>query len=100
MAAILVFAIYFAIIFIVWLVVLVPLYMLIPLSSILWRWPICTGCGALAGAAIMVAVDVVILRTPLNNLIVTAAVVGGTTCLFGSLTRDYFHRNNNNDRNA
>ena len=91
----------FLIVFVVWLVALVPLYMLVPRSSLLWRWPICTSCGAVAGAAIMFATDIRhFLQDPSNNLILTAAVIGGTTCLFGSLTRDFFHRDNGDNRNA
>jgi hypothetical protein len=33
-----------------WLVLLLPLYLFVPFRSILWRWPICTLCGALGGA--------------------------------------------------
>ncbi len=37
----------------VWFIVLIPLYLFIPLSSPLWRWPICMLCGAAAGFLIM-----------------------------------------------
>ena len=30
----------------VWLFVLIPLYLFVPLSSPLWHWPICMVCGA------------------------------------------------------
>ena len=89
------------IVFVVWLVALVPLYMLVPRNSLLWRWPICTFCGAMAGAAIMIAFDIrYFLQDPLDNLILTAAVIGGTTCLFGSLTRDFFRFDTTNMRNS
>ncbi len=37
----------------VWLFVLIPLYLFVPPSSPLWRWPICTACGTLAGITII-----------------------------------------------
>src|SRR5260370_30541600 len=37
----------------VWLLLLVPLYLFVPSSSSLWRWPVCTICGAVAGYLIM-----------------------------------------------
>src|SRR3954469_20320442 len=36
-----------------WLVALVPLYLFVPRRSFLWRWPVCTTCGAAAGGLIM-----------------------------------------------
>src|SRR3954454_20516658 len=40
-------------VFTIWAVALVPLYFLIPSQSILWRWPVCSACGAAAGMALM-----------------------------------------------
>src|SRR6266478_329780 len=37
----------------IWLLVLIPLYLFIPSSSKLWRWPVCTLCGAVAGVAVI-----------------------------------------------
>src|SRR4051812_6138722 len=37
----------------VWLFVLIPLYFFVPLSSPLWRWPVCTACGAIGGFLVM-----------------------------------------------
>src|SRR6266513_3907152 len=37
----------------VWALILIPLYLFIPSSSMLWRWPICTLCGAAAGFLIV-----------------------------------------------
>ena len=78
---------------VIWFFVLVPLYCRVPLRSILWRWPVCTACGAAAGATI---------AHPFGQIIGTAlgALIGGATCLFGSLTRHYFHRPNDNTRNT
>ena len=36
-----------------WLFVLLPLYLFVPLRSVLWRWPVCTACGAVCGALIL-----------------------------------------------
>jgi hypothetical protein len=37
----------------VWALILIPLYLFIPSSSMLWRWPICTLFGAVAGFLIV-----------------------------------------------
>jgi hypothetical protein len=37
----------------VWLFVLIPLYLFVPPSSVLWRLPVCTTCGVLAGILII-----------------------------------------------
>ena len=83
------------IVLVVWFFVLVPLYFRVPLHSILWRWPVCTACGAAAGAAIMYVL-------PFRQMVGTGlpALIGGATCLFGSLTRNNSHRSNDNSRNA
>ncbi len=80
---------------VVWLFILVPLYFRVPLQSVLWRWPVCTACGAAAGATIMYVL-------PFRQLvgIGLASLIGAATCLFGALTRDHFHRLNDNTRNA
>ena len=80
---------------VVWLFMLVPLYFMVPLHSMLWRWPICSACGALAGALIMLP-----LGHPLNDFAAFAALIGGATCFFGSVFRNRFHRANDNIRNA
>jgi hypothetical protein len=82
-------------IFCVWLVVGMPLYLLIPIRSPLWRWPICTICGAIGGAAIMLVVGRAVLSSsePWGDYVrpsIVAAGVGWITCFFASLTRRYF----------
>lgn len=81
-----------AFVFATWLVVLLPLYFLVPSRSVLWRWPICTFCGAIAGALIMFGFYG---PNPLDSgsmlMIVLAAATGGATCLFGALTTHRFH---------
>jgi hypothetical protein len=37
----------------VWLLVLIPLYIFVPSSSVLWRAPICSVCGVIAGVLIL-----------------------------------------------
>ena len=44
-----------AFVFATWLFLLLPLYLFLPRTSFLWRWPVCTLCGALAGPAIVFA---------------------------------------------
>jgi hypothetical protein len=79
----------------VWVLILVPLYLFVPWHSILWRWPICTACGALAGFAIMTLFFGGIsgfdqLSSGAWDFYVIAAVVGGVTCLVGALTKHIF----------
>ncbi len=73
-----------------WLLFLVP-YCLVPTRSVLWRWPVCTLCGGVAGGAVM-AILLVAVGEARNGepLVVLAAQVGAVTCLSGSLTRKFF----------
>ncbi|HVK59499.1 MAG TPA: hypothetical protein VM735_12015 [Candidatus Kapabacteria bacterium] len=81
-----------AFVFAAWVVALLPLYLLVPPSSVLWRWPVCTVCGALAGAGIMFVISRFIF--PLSYFdaksVVVPAFVGAITCLFASLTAPFF----------
>jgi hypothetical protein len=79
----------------VWALILVPLYMFIPPSSILWRWPVCTVCGAAAGLLIVGVVfggipGVGHVSSGAWGSYILAAIVGGVTCLIGSLTKHIF----------
>ena len=74
----------------VWLVVLVPLYLFVPHSWPLWRWSICTALGAISGMCIVLAFLSRPGVNPPQNMLswyILAAVIGGTTCLVGSLIR-------------
>jgi len=73
----------------VWAAVLVPLYLLIPPRSILWRWPSCTVCGGLAGAAIMFGWGRIYYPHAVDSsrYVMLAAIIGGVTCFTGSITR-------------
>lgn len=80
----------------VWLLVLIPLYVLVPTTSLLWRAPLCTACGSGAGLLIVAAL-LFGSGWPVDALgwlaYASGAVVGGVSCLTGSLTRARFqHR--------
>ena len=95
-AALLAFPLYSVpFVLVVWLLTLVPLYFMVPLHSVLWRWPVCTACGAIAGAVIMLP-----FGHPLSSFAGLAALIGGATCFFGSVLRNHFHDANDNTRNA
>jgi hypothetical protein len=76
-----------------WFVALLPLYLLVPLHSILWRWHVCTVCGFTAGAAIMLVFGRIMSPPQVDSwpYVILAGIVGGVTCLFASLTRHRFH---------
>ena len=82
----------------VWLIVLIPLYFFVPVSSRLWRCPICVLCGALAGFLIMAGAFLVVpgggsWSSGAWAMCGIAAFVGGAICLVGSLTRRVFKPN-------
>lgn len=74
------------------LFVFLPLYVFVQPNSVLWSWPVCASCGALFGASLMFVLG---FPNPLaqSNIvfIVFAALTGGVTCLFASLTKSKFH---------
>jgi hypothetical protein len=79
----------------VWLLVLIPLYFFIPLSSPLWHWPICTACGGAAGFLVMAAFFLAFTghdswSSGVWEFCGIAALVGGGTCFVGSVTRHAF----------
>jgi len=79
----------------VWLFLLIPLYVFVPASSALWRLPVCSACGVVAG---LVIVGLWLRGIPgvrgvapeAWSLYVIAAIVGGVTCFIGALTRHVF----------
>jgi hypothetical protein len=80
-----------AFIFGTWLVLLVPLYVLVPVRSAFWCWPVSSTCGAVSGATIMLVFCH--LNSPQADWkgpTLLAAIAGGITCLFASLTRKWF----------
>jgi hypothetical protein len=77
----------------IWLVVLLPLYVFLPIDSALWRVPVCTALGVLCGAGLL-ATYFAVSGVPMSLLWlfgVEAAVIGGVTCLFGALTAKRFY---------
>jgi hypothetical protein len=82
-----------AFIFGTWLVLLVPLYVLVPVRSALWRWPVSSTCGAVFGATIsLVFCHLDSPQADWKDPTLLAAIAGGITCLFASLTRERFRR--------
>jgi hypothetical protein len=79
----------------VWLLLLIPLYLFVPASSALWRLPVCSACGVVAG---LVIVGLWLRGIPgvrgvapeAWSLYGIAAIVGGVTCFIGALTRHVF----------
>jgi hypothetical protein len=78
----------------VWLLILLPVSVWLPPSSRLWHPFVCAPLGAVAGAAMLVvyfllqgsdALDLAALFAPVG------AIVGGVTCLVGSITARYLH---------
>ena len=79
----------------VWLVALIPLYIFVPSSSVFWRLPVCSTCGALAGLAIIALwlrgiPGVGGLAPEAWSFYVIAAIVGGVACFTAALTRHKF----------
>lgn len=84
----------------VWGVVLIPLYLFVPPGSTLWRWPVCTACGALAGLLIMASFFRGVpgfgqLSPRAWDVYILAGIIGGITCLIGSLTKHLFKQPSN-----
>ena len=86
-----------------WLIVLLPIYLLVPIHWIFWRWPFATLCGT---GIVWLLLWVVFhdgftsTQYPMSYLI-PGAVTGGTTALFSSLTARFFVGTNlNRDSNA
>jgi hypothetical protein len=81
-------------IFPVWLAAFLPLYLFVPRSSVLWRWPICAGCGAVAGPLILFCFEM--LTSPRAHgpdiFYVMASIAGGATSLFAALTVQKFSK--------
>jgi hypothetical protein len=84
-----------------WLFAFMPLYMLLPRKSFMWRWYICVPLGGLAGPIIMLSPvaysELHVYHAKITDILSTwplslpAAVVGGVTCLVGTLTFDRFN---------
>jgi hypothetical protein len=77
-------------VFILWGVVLLPLYLFIPRQSIFWRWPICTATGMIVGATIAGCFYWETLGDSAFS-IARAACTCGVACLVAGLTSPRFH---------
>ena len=77
----------------VWLLLVLPLYLLIPRTSILWRPWLCTVGGAALGALLLAGYGTFAWPdwAAVGLLLPIAGVVGGVTALFASLTAHGFH---------
>ena len=74
----------------VWIVALIPLYLAIPRTSLLWRPYICISLGALAGLLSAALFSGGNLDSTMFIWYAVAAIVGAATCLTGVVTRDRF----------
>ncbi len=78
--------------FALWLLVLLPLYLLLPPGSMFWKWPLCTACGAVGGAVLFLSWSY--STYPVDSLRfefgVGAAVIGGVMGFSAALTRRRF----------
>jgi hypothetical protein len=74
----------------VWIVVLIPLYLFVPVSSPLWRPSVCTALGAVDGLASVAVYTQAAFHYDLASFYAVAAIVGAATCFTGAITRHYF----------
>ena len=78
----------------VWLLVLLPLYVLLPRSSALWRPAICTGLGGLSGAILVTIYFAVSPDAPFELVVLFlpfAVLIGSVICFVGATTARFFH---------
>jgi len=80
----------------IWVIILLPLYMLLPRDSLFWRIDVCTLLGTLAGASTSFLIIVFMggfdSVLALWMCILAGAVTSGVTCCCGALTVNYFDR--------
>jgi len=74
----------------VWIIALIPLYLAIPRTSLLWRPYICISFGALAGLLCAALFSSGNIDSTMFLWYAVAAIVGAATCLTGVVTRDRF----------
>lgn len=70
------------VILLVWLILLWPLYGLVPRSSILWQPSVCVVCGVVAGGLLATS----LFRTYISDyapFLLAAPLIGGVTCAVG-----------------
>ena len=88
------------IVFVIWIAILLPIFFLVPLRSLIWRWPVSTLIGGVSGWVIMSVFSYI--SSPhngsvsswifLNGANCLAAVCGATTGLFSGLIAQSFLR--------
>jgi hypothetical protein len=76
----------------VWLVVLIPLYLFVPVSSLLWKPSVCTALGAVGGLASVAVYTDAAFDYYVTSFYVVSAIVGAATCFTGAVTHHYFKR--------
>jgi hypothetical protein len=77
----------------VWLLIYFPLYHFVPLRSVFWSLPVCTLLGVLAGMLVVLATLGYPGEDKAKEIWVPyalSAIVGGVTCIAGSLSRFRF----------
>jgi len=88
------------IVFSVWLLALIPLYFLVPRTSVLWRWPVCALCGGIAGGLIICGLAMldkadhsfseIFSWESVIFILIYPVSTGSIICLVGALTARYF----------
>ena len=76
-------------------IALVPLYLFIPQTSLLWRWPVCTTLGVVSAVCIVAVFLAQTNRNPPESVFswyVLAAAIGGSACFVASKTHERFLR--------
>ena len=82
---------------VVWLLLLWPLYVLVPTRSVLWQPLVCIPAGAFAGGLLYVLLVWLILRWPLQTLlsyrhVLIGLVAGAVTCAVGYRFKAHEHQ--------
>lgn len=78
----------------VWLIFLLPIYLLIPFHSLAWRWPASVAIGTTLATMLIWGVvhDAVTTTMHLVDYLIPGAIMGGVTALFSSVTAKSFVR--------
>ena len=73
-----------------WLLILLPVYLIARRDSPFSRWPLCTLCGALAGAGVMLCFLGLHYSLSISGMLFVASLSGAATCFIGALFSDHF----------
>ena len=75
-----------------WAAAFLWIYLFVPTTSPLWKWPICTLCGGLAGGLIVSAIALCYgMENGISVFFVCSGILtGASTCLFAALTVQRF----------